>query len=39
MDIQFADGHWEDEVSSTYATAMATLILSLPKGLLPIFQR
>lgn len=39
MDIQFPDGHWEDEVGADYATAMAALILAMPKGYLPIFQR
>jgi hypothetical protein len=36
---QHADGSWFDEVGPTYATAMATLILSLPLEMLPIFQR
>jgi hypothetical protein len=33
------DGSWLDRVDPTYATAMATLILSIPNGYLPIFQR
>lgn len=37
--IQFPDGHCEDEVGSSYASAMFALILALPKGYLPIFQR
>ncbi|MGE4159303.1 MAG: prenyltransferase/squalene oxidase repeat-containing protein [Planctomycetota bacterium] len=37
--IQFPDGHCEDEVGSSYATSMFALILALPKGYLPIFQR
>ncbi|MHC4778283.1 MAG: prenyltransferase/squalene oxidase repeat-containing protein [Planctomycetota bacterium] len=36
---QKADGSWRDEVGSHYATAMATLILSVPLEYLPIFQR
>ncbi len=36
---QKQDGSWNDEVGPTYATAMATLILSIPLDLLPIFQR
>jgi hypothetical protein len=39
LSIQYADGHYKDEVGENYATAMATLILSIPKGYLPIFQR
>jgi len=36
---QKSDGSWTDEVGPTYAAAMATLILSLPFEMLPIFQR
>lgn len=32
------DGHWEDDVGETYATAMACLILQIPNEYLPIFQ-
>jgi len=39
LSVQYEDGHYMDEVGECYATAMATLILSLPKGYLPIFQR
>ncbi len=34
-----SDGSWSDEVGPHYATAMATLILSVPQEYLPIFQR
>ncbi|MCI0339685.1 MAG: terpene cyclase/mutase family protein [Planctomycetales bacterium] len=33
------DGAWHDVVDDNYASAMATLILSIPNGYLPIFQR
>jgi hypothetical protein len=36
---QQSNGGWVDRVDPTYATAMATLILSIPNGYLPIFQR
>jgi len=36
---QKADGHWEDDVSATYATSMACLVLQLPVRYLPIFQK
>ncbi|MHC4598138.1 MAG: prenyltransferase/squalene oxidase repeat-containing protein, partial [Planctomycetota bacterium] len=36
---QEARGSWKDEVGPHYATAMATLILSVPLEYLPIFQR
>jgi hypothetical protein len=36
---QQTNGGWVDRVDPTYATAMATLILSIPNGYLPIFQR
>jgi len=36
---QFSDGRWEDVVGPNYATAMALLILGIPNGYLPIFQR
>jgi hypothetical protein len=37
---QRADGSWEDErYGDAYATAMNCLLLALPEGLLPIFQR
>jgi hypothetical protein len=39
VDSQVADGSWTDEVGPAYATAMATLILSVPLEYLPIFQR
>lgn len=40
--VQETDGHWKDRLpsmGSVYATAMACLILQVPNGLLPIFQR
>ncbi len=36
---QKSDGRWVDDVSSTYATSMACLILQLPVRYLPIFQK
>lgn len=36
---QKADGRWVDDVSPTYATSMACLILQLPVRYLPIFQK
>ena len=37
---QRADGSWEDtQFGACYATAMNCLFLSMPEGLLPIFQR
>jgi len=36
---QRTEGSWFDEVGPHYATAMATLILSVPLEYLPIFQR
>ncbi len=36
---QHPDGHWNDDVGETYATAMACLLLSMPMDYLPIFQR
>ena len=37
--LQSPDGTWIDYVGRTYATAMACLILSVPRSVLPIFQR
>jgi hypothetical protein len=34
-----ADGSWRGDVGSTYSTAIATMILSLPYRYLPIFQK
>jgi prenyltransferase beta subunit len=39
LKMQFADGHWEDDVGRTYATAMACIILQMPCEYLPIFQK
>lgn len=36
---QHEDGRWQDVVGPNYATAMAALILQIPNGYLPIFQR
>ena len=37
---QLAEGSWHDaEYGDAYATAMHSLVLSIPLGLLPIFQR
>jgi hypothetical protein len=37
---QDADGSWHDaKYGDAYATAMYSLVLSIPQGLLPIFQR
>ncbi len=36
---QKPDGHWEDDVSATYATSMACLVLQMPVRYLPIFQK
>ena len=37
--FQYDDGRWQDLVGPNYATAMATLILQIPRRYLPIFQR
>lgn len=37
--MQAQDGSWSDLLGSDYGTAMACLILSAPRSLLPIFQR
>lgn len=40
LGMQFPDGSWNgDNVGTTYGTAMATTILQLPYGYLPIYQR
>ncbi len=36
---QAAEGNWNDPNGEAYATAMALLVLQLPKRMLPIFQR
>lgn len=33
------DGHWKSRYGDAYATAMAALMLEVPLGFLPIFQR
>jgi hypothetical protein len=37
--LQTPDGSWLDSISRVYGTAMISLILSVPRGLLPIFQK
>jgi hypothetical protein len=40
LDAQLADGSWEDRsVGNSYGTAMALIILQMPKRYLPIFQK
>lgn len=40
LDTQAADGSWEDRsVGNSYATAMALIVLQMPKRYLPIFQK
>ena len=36
---QKGDGHWESRFGDEYATAVALLILEIPRGYLPIFER
>lgn len=36
---QSLDGSWRGEAGNEYGTAMALIVLQIPKGLLPIFQR
>ena len=37
--VSVGDGHWEDGVGRTYATAMALIVLQMPCEQLPIFQK
>ncbi|MBI3099057.1 MAG: terpene cyclase/mutase family protein [Planctomycetes bacterium] len=39
LSSQIPDGHFEDDVGPTYATAMAAILLQAPDEYLPIFQR
>lgn len=40
LDSQLADGRWEDRsVGDSYGTAMALIVLQMPKRYLPIFQK
>ena len=40
MQLQSPDGSWNgDNVGTTYGTALATIILQLPYGYLPIYQK
>jgi hypothetical protein len=39
LPIQQSDGSWQDYHSSEYGTAMACIILNMPRTVLPIFQR
>ena len=36
---QRSDGSWEDDPGQEYATGTAVLILQVPAGLLPIYQK
>jgi hypothetical protein len=36
---QSQDGSWRGEAGNEYGTGMALIILQIPKGTLPIFQR
>ena len=36
---QGRDGTWQSAFSSDYATAMACIVLQMPNGIMPIFQR
>jgi hypothetical protein len=36
---QANDGSWENTISPEFGAAMATLVLQIPNGLLPIFKR
>lgn len=39
LELQGKDGSWPDVLGREYGTAMACLILTAPRSLLPIFQR
>ena len=40
LTLQYPDGSWMgDGVGTTYGTALACVILQLPYGYLPIFER
>jgi hypothetical protein len=39
LEMQSEDGSWPDVLGRHYGTAMACLVLSAPRSLLPIFQR
>jgi hypothetical protein len=39
LPLQRESGAWEDPFSTEYGTAMALLILQVPRTVLPIFQR
>lgn len=39
LQAQYPDGSWEDNVGKTFATPVATIILQIPYGYLPIFQK
>jgi len=39
LELQRADGAWMDDIGREYGTAMAAIILQVPKNMLPIFQR
>lgn len=37
--LQRADGAWMDDLGREYGTAMAAIVLQVPRNMLPIFQR
>lgn len=37
--LQKGDGNWESRFGSEYATAVAILVLTIPRGYLPIYER
>ena len=39
LERQLDDGSWQDPYGREYATAMACLVLQMPRNHLPIFQR
>lgn len=39
IDKQADDGYWQGEAGNEYGTAMALIVLQIPDGLLPIFQK
>jgi hypothetical protein len=39
VSMQESDGSWRDDVGTTYATAMACVVLQMPCEYLPIFQK
>jgi hypothetical protein len=39
LGMQRPDGSWMDTINREYGTAMACIILQVPRNMLPIFQR